>query len=420
MSISAGYAQAVITPSLDRPVYLAGFGRNRRAQSVHDDLYVRVLALGDGETLVVLAAVDLIGLARTHCAAVEASVAEVHPRVRVVVASTHTHHGPDTLGLWGPDETTRGVDEQYFAETLQTIVETILAAIGGMEEVTLRSASIVVTGVAKNARTSSVKDEELTCVQVCTVTAGAERSAGSAADLGMTGQVLATLAIYPCHPEVLWDENPHITSDYLAALRTSLEEATGAPALAVVGALGGMMTPDLGANTFEAAAHMGRVLGQAGAGALAGMAAGKASALGYWRDVLALPLANPLFHLALGAGLLEGELHADGTLTSECSLLRIGDTSLLFVPGELLPRLGLAYKEAMRATGARVAAVVGLANDEIGYILPEDEFIYPANPLEPGDHYEETMSLGPETAPLLSAAVERLVAAAGGVPTGVT
>jgi hypothetical protein len=158
---------------------------------------------------------------------------------------------------------------------------------------------------------------------------------------------------------------------------------------------------------------MGRALGEAGAGALAGAAAGEASALGYWREVLALPLANPLFHLALGAGLLEEKLQADGTLTSECSLLRIGDTWLLFVPGELLPRLGLAYKEAMRAAGARVAAVVGLANDEIGYILPEGEFVYPANPLEPGDHYEETMSPGPETAPLLSAAVERLVAAAG-------
>ena len=30
MTFKIGYAQAVITPSLARPVYLAGFGRNRR------------------------------------------------------------------------------------------------------------------------------------------------------------------------------------------------------------------------------------------------------------------------------------------------------------------------------------------------------------------------------------------------------
>jgi hypothetical protein len=292
------------------------------------------------------------------------------------------------------------VDEKYLAAAQQAIVETIWAALDRLQPAAVRGVSIEVTGVAKNARTPLVKDEELTCVQ-----AVAEAS----------GQVLGTLAIYPCHPEVLWDDNPHITSDYCAGLRAALEEATAAPALAAVGALGGMMTPDLGDNTFEAAARMGRILGEAGARALAAAEKGEArSALGYWRELLSLPLANPLLLQALEAGLLEEELHADGTLTSECSLLRLGDTSLLFVPGELLPALGLAYKEAMRAAGARVAAVVGLANDEIGYILPKDEFVYPPNLLEPGDHYEETMSLGPQTAPLLSAAVERLLSAAEG------
>ena len=34
-----GYAQTIITPSLDKPVFLAGFGHNRRAKTIHDDLY---------------------------------------------------------------------------------------------------------------------------------------------------------------------------------------------------------------------------------------------------------------------------------------------------------------------------------------------------------------------------------------------
>jgi hypothetical protein len=62
----------------------------------------------------------------------------------------------------------------------------------------------------------------------------------------------------------------------------------------------------------------------------------------------------------------------------------------------------------MQAAGASLAAVIVLANDEIGYILPQDEYIYPENPFEPGTHYEETMSIGPETAPRLIGALRAL------------
>jgi hypothetical protein len=397
MSLKAGYAEATITPTLDRPVYLAGFGQNRRAESVHDDLYVRVLALGDGAGHFALAAVDLIGLARVDCREIEAAVAAAHPGTQVVVAATHTHHGPDTLGLWGPDQATRGVDEAYLAATKQAIVAAILTARGNLAPAVLRSTALTVGGVAKNARQPAIKDEELTCVQLCRPQAGTP---------------IATLAIYPCHPEVLWDQNPHISADYCATLRTTLEAATGGPALAVVGALGGMMTPDMGANTFEAAAQMGAILGEAGTAALAPSTPQAVGALAYGRVEFDLPFASPLLQLALDAGLLRSAPNPDGTLTTECSLLRLGDTFLLCVPGELLPRLGLQYKQAMRQAGARVAAVVGLANDEIGYILPAEEFVYPDNPFAPGDHYEETMSIGIEAGPRLSAAVDALLHAA--------
>jgi predicted glycosyltransferase len=44
-------------------------------------------------------------------------------------------------------------------------------------------------------------------------------------------------------------------------------------------------------------------------------------------------------------------LGADGTLATEASLLHLGDTAIFFMPGEVLPRLGLAYKEQMYAAG---------------------------------------------------------------------
>jgi len=151
MPLSVGYAQSVITPSLERPVYLAGFGRNRRAASVHDDLYARALALRAHDTAVIVVAADLIGLARHEIQAIECAVQEQAPAVQLVVAATHTHHGPDTLGLWGPDEMTRGVDAGYFAHLKQTLATTALAAYQRLQPAALRAAATLVTDVARNA-----------------------------------------------------------------------------------------------------------------------------------------------------------------------------------------------------------------------------------------------------------------------------
>lgn len=394
MTLSVGYAQSVITPSLERPVFLAGFGRNRRAASVHDDLYARALALRAHDVAVIVVAADLIGLARHEIQAIERVVQEQAPAAQLIVAATHTHHGPDTLGLWGPDAMTRGVDTHYVAQLQQTLATTALQAYQQLQPAVLRVASTQVTGIARNARNPAITDEELSCLQFV----DAE-----------TRRPLATVLVYPCHPEVLWDDNPHISSDYLCSMRRTVEYSTGAPCMGMVGALGGMMTPAMPGNRFEDAERMGVILGEAALTALAETAPQNVDAIDYRRHLFATPLTNPLFQMAMQAGLLTGQLNADGSLTTEASLLLIGDAAIFFMPGEVLPKLGLAYKATLRAAGARHAVLVGLANDELGYILPAEEFVYPDNPFEPGDHYEESMSVGVEIGPALTAALDMLL-----------
>jgi hypothetical protein len=84
---------STITPDLEKhaPVYLAGFGHNRRATAIHDELYARCLALKPGKTPLVICGVDSIGLQR-----IRAKV-----KADVIVAALHDHQGPDTMGLWG-------------------------------------------------------------------------------------------------------------------------------------------------------------------------------------------------------------------------------------------------------------------------------------------------------------------------------
>jgi hypothetical protein len=318
-----------------------------------------------------------------------------HPGFEVIVVSTHTHHGPDTIGFWGPDLLTSGVDPAIVAMIKERAVKAILEAISSLRPAWLRTASGHVAGVAKNARTPFIVDDELTCLQF--IEPNAEASA------------IATLLIFPCHPEVLWETNPEITSDYPAYLRGVIENATQAPCLFCAGALGGMMTPDVATHTFPAAEKMGIILGQNALSILEAAGVTQEASLSFIHHEYRLPLTNPLFQSALSIGLISDILDEQREVLTETNLLKIGPAWLISVPGELLPSLGLKIKAWLRQAGGEVCAIIGLANDELGYILPDEEFIYPDDPLNPGDHYEETMSIGGMTGTRLLAAVCELL-----------
>jgi len=51
-AFEAGAAKRDLTPPMDRPVFLAGFGHNRTAVGVHDPVWARCLALSDGTNTV--------------------------------------------------------------------------------------------------------------------------------------------------------------------------------------------------------------------------------------------------------------------------------------------------------------------------------------------------------------------------------
>ncbi len=116
-----------------------------------------------------------------------------------------------------------------------------------------------------------------------------------------------------------------------------------------------------------------------------------------------------LFKMAAAIGVLPQIEREDGTLLTEASLLWLGDVVLCAVPGELLPKLGLQYRQMMKEAGGRITAVIGLANDELGYILPAEDFTSPENYLEPGSSYEESMSVSATAGPALTSVLQKLL-----------
>jgi hypothetical protein len=412
--MNIGYAQKIITPSLNKPVFLAGFGNDRRAETIHDDLYARALTIQTEQTTLVLVALDLIGFFRPDVLEVIETL-KVSETFRVlnpqiVIASTHTHHGPDTMGLWGPDQKTRGVDEAWMTATKQKIVDVIHASLSTLKPASVKWTSVHVPGLVKNARNPEILDDELTLLQFLTE----------------DRRPLATLFNFPCHPEVLWDMNPNITSDYVHYLREEVEHQTGAPCIFFSGALGGMMTPDVKDHSFEEAEFMGRKLAVEGLKALSAVSpqtvddrpqtAGKEAVNGHLSSVsiekriIKAKLTNILYKLAFGRKLLPDTRDKKGYVTTEVNLIRIGRLWLATVPGELLPKLGLQLKAWMKEAGAHVTGVIGLANDELGYILPVEDFKYPWNPFKPGTHYEETNSIGKDITPKVMDALHNVIA----------
>jgi hypothetical protein len=395
--MNIGYAQTTITPSLDKPVYLAGFGQNRRAETIHDDLYVRALAIQTEQTTLVLAALDLIGFFQYDVQdvfeALKGSETFRALTPHIIIASTHPHHGPDTMGLWGPDDKTCGVDAEYMADIKKKIADTVLASLSNLQPASAKWTSVHVPGLAKNARNPEILDDELTLA-------------------GFTDEqnkMLVSFFNFPCHPEVLWEHNPHITADYVGYLRAEVEKQTDAPCIFFSGSLGGMMTPDVKDHSFEEAEFMGKRLASEGLQVLHTATNGQPFIVSIKKQAVRAKLTNPLYKIAFKRKLLRDVRDDKGYINSEVNLIKIGGLWLATVPGELLPKLGLQLKAWMKEAGAQVAGVIGLANDEIGYILPIEDFKFPLNPFNPGKHYEETNSIGKNIGPNVMDAFKSLL-----------
>src|SRR4051794_17806326 len=98
--LRVGFGEVDVTPDVSKSVWLAGFGKGRKATGVHDPIMARAVVLATGKHKIALVSVDVVGLFHET---VERVREELQGFMYVLVSSTHNHEGPDTLGLWGPN-----------------------------------------------------------------------------------------------------------------------------------------------------------------------------------------------------------------------------------------------------------------------------------------------------------------------------
>lgn len=447
--LRAGFAREKINPSLAdaaHPVYLAGFSQNRRATALHDDLWAVATVIDDGYTRIGLVALDAIGLFHDDVIAIRQRLGAAAPDY-TMVCTTHNHSTPDLMGLWGPHPLRSGIDERYRAQVIATAVRVLTAAAAGLAPAEVAFHEIVVPpdGLVTDTRKPIVYDADLRVMHF--------RSPGG-------GPTLGSVVTWGNHPETPWAKNTEITADFCGVLRSALEHGVGrdgrelASGLGgihcfVNGAVGGLMTTSprvtvrdpLDGRALTAASHdKSRAVGwQLALQILPRLhdrtvPATTHAPLAVQARTLELPVDNALFLLAPVLGVLDRGHARWRHLRTEAAVLRFGDASIACVPGEIYPELVNGGIE--RAPGGdfdvepvevpvirallpgRVKFVFGLANDEIGYIIPRSEwdqrppYLYGS----PKPVYGEINSLGPETAPRLHAAYRELSQALAGSP----
>ena len=379
--LQAGAAAVKITPSLDRPVWIAGYENNRPAQSVHDDLWARAMVLDDGKTRFAVVVCDLVGLSNYRVKRIREQIKSV-PAENVMICTTHVHSGPDTLGLWGPSFTKSGVDPEYMKALEENIVRAIDTAAAALKPARMRAAKTTVPdGLMHNSR-EPLQDKELTTLRF----------------VDEKDQTIGTLVHYGGHPEV--NKSKALTSDFVHYVREEVEKKTGGVAVYVNGVLGGMVTPKISGHTLAEMERVGRGIGNTAVAAIEADRLEKVEAVSVARKLVELPLANINFRAFSAARILDTDPAAKDTFVSEVWRVDLGPATWISIPGEILPKPGLAVKAKLPG---KYPMVVSMANDELGYILDPEDFD------KDRYKYEKSMSVGKETWPRLFEAAQALL-----------
>lgn len=450
-ALEAAAAKVDITPDLaTEKTWLAGFGaKGRKPSGVHDPLYARLLVLREGKTTVAVAAFDLLGLYLNGTENLRRAWAGGEPGRVLIVHATHQHSGPDTLGLWGRFPGVSGVNRAYEDRIMGRVVQELRLLETGLKPATISGGKGTLNpkGLCRDSRDPQVIDPSLAVLRV----------------KDGNGKAIATVVNWSCHPEVIGRENLLITADYPGPLCARIEDKTGGACVFLNGAIGGLMTPDTEKETFEEAARIGSAVADA-ALALPASASGAGLSYRFLRPLV--PIENSRYLLALPSLTGGHELkRADGSpipawkaplyslrhlffgttdarrpyIQTEVGVLDAGPARLLTMPAEIFPELAIGGYDGKYSFGrpvvdpkgperdlsgapkgpylrelikAPVPMLVGLGNDELGYVMPEYDFKARTSklmlPRWPG-HYEETNSIGKSAAKILTGAAATLL-----------
>ena len=419
-------------------VWLAGFQSSRPANGVHDDLWARTALIDDGHTRLAIVAVDLIAFSHKNVVNVRKKIPKTWGITYTVVCATHNHEGPDMIGMWGDSYLESGVNLAYEKMVEDKIVESIGNALRQSKLAKLRVTQDLTAAqnLTTDTRKPLVKDDGVYILH---------------ATDAQTDSTLGTLVVWGNHPETLWSDNLQLTSDFPHYLRQNVEKGVydgqklakkglGGTVVYATGCVGGLMTTSPSVTikdpfskktysepTFAKAEAEGKTMALIVLNAVE-----KAESISGGIRLLAktfeLPLDNVPFKAGVALGVLDTGFSRWGKFRTEVAAWTMGEVSFITVPGEIYPEIvnggietpaeadfglkkPLEIPPLRSLMGGKYKIVLGLANDELGYIIPKSEwdtkppYLYGAKE----QLYGEVNSVGPETAPIVHRELKTLL-----------
>jgi hypothetical protein len=268
-----GLARVDITPPVGIFNRLWGAARQDRATGVHRPLTAEVLHLGadDGAGAPhVRAQLDLCGLAHPVYERLAGALAEAAGvgRERVAITFSHTH----SAGWLFPPERFQMPGGELVGPYFDQLEARLRAAAASAAASSCQAILSYGLGRCDMAANRDYWDDARG-LRACGFNPDgpADDTVTVARAVALDGRPLATLVHYACHPTTLAWENSLLSPDYVGAARETVEAATAAPCLFLLGACG-ELGPRRGFVGDPAVADAnGRQLGHAALSALAGL-----------------------------------------------------------------------------------------------------------------------------------------------------
>ncbi|MEE2886491.1 MAG: neutral/alkaline non-lysosomal ceramidase N-terminal domain-containing protein [Planctomycetota bacterium] len=364
--ISVGFAEADITPPGE--VYLAGFNLARRSTGVHSSLAARVMVLECGGRNFVIVGLDSLGLQRDDAEWIKSALVGI-ANGDVFLCSSHTHAGPDPVGMWGWYFLTSGREVSYISFVRRRIAEAVSQAKSRLRPAALSLGTVRLPreGIVKNSNRPGVFNRRVT------VLAAKDRE---------NGQPLGALLHLACHPEMMRRRNTLVSSDMVGALCDQWRGAGHGQAVFVNGELGAMVSPGFHPRGVDGMPLVGKRLLSLCERALATSRPLAGDRIEVRRRDVYMPLETPGLSLGRLTGAIRRELYS-GCIRASVGYLAIGDFEAVCVPGEMEPVLASEIRLALRKPNL---LVFGLVDDEVGYLMRGQDS------RDPEFSYERTMS----------------------------
>lgn len=356
-SLKVGSSQEVISPTPEEAELscIAGYAPFSRCNigQVSDTLFAKSLYISNHKKHVLFIVLDAIGVGDSIVHEVRANLEhrtkgflKTH---HIFVMATHTHSGPDLQGPWG------GVSEQYRDRIIRRATSSALRAV--RTSVAAKARISVTKAPVINRRGLAKVEDEVFVVDFVS---------------SYLKTRIATLVNMSAHPTVLRPDHFAYSADYVGHLRLALDKALGGTSIFVNGVVGDMQ-PKIPANetNIEAAKKFGVRVAEKVIDNLKHHSKPLGSTLKFQTQSFKHPVTNPSILAASSAGLLDLDVSAEGEVDVEYTLMSLGKSKIVLVPGEVLSGTVAPVKNTLNSP---YEMTFGLANGSLGYFIPSTQF----------------------------------------------